>query len=64
MFMGLRIGRRSVKELAQNLNGLDELLTRTDCLAVVLKYYAEYDIPEKQLLDYDALLGDSENPDY
>lgn len=53
-----------VKILAKEFNGMNELLSREDCLAVVSQYYSEYDIPAKQQLDYDALLGDSANPDY
>lgn len=53
-----------VKILAQEFNGMHELLSREDCLSVVSRYYAEYKIPEKQLLDYDALLGDPDKPDY
>lgn len=52
-----------VKVLAERFNGMNELLTREDCLAVVSRYYSEYKIPEKQQLDYDALLT-GDNPDY
>lgn len=53
-----------VKILAQEFNGMHELLSREDSLAVVSRYYADYKIPEKQRLDYDALLGDPEKPNY
>lgn len=53
-----------VKILAQEFNGLHELLSREDSLPVVSRYYADYKIPEKQLLDYDALLGDPDKPNY
>ncbi len=52
-----------VKFLAERFNGMNELLAREDCLAVVSRYYSEYKIPEKQQLDYDALLP-GDNPDY
>ncbi|MCM1235509.1 MAG: hypothetical protein NC489_35870 [Ruminococcus flavefaciens] len=54
----------AVKGLAQDFNGVHELLSREDCLAVVSHYYTNYDIPEKQQLDYDKLLGDSDTPNY
>lgn len=54
----------AVKGLAQEFNGMHELLSREDCLAVVSQYYSDYDIPEKQQLDYDELLGDSDTPNY
>lgn len=52
-----------VKLLAERFNGMNALLTREDCLAVVSRYYLEYKIPEKQQLDYDALLP-GDDPDY
>lgn len=54
----------AVKGLAQEFNGMHELLSREDCLTVVSHYYSDYDIPEKQQLDYDELLGDSDTPNY
>lgn len=52
-----------VKLMAERFNGMNALLAREDCLAVVSQYYSEYKIPEKQQLDYDALLP-GDNPDY
>ena len=53
-----------VKILAQNFNGMNELLSRLDCLEIITKYYESYNIPTKQQLDYDVLLGDTNHPDY
>ena len=53
-----------IKEIAKYFNGMNELLTRYDCLDVVLEYYKEYKIPEKQNLDYKELLSDDTSKDY
>ncbi len=60
LYDGIKDG---VKKMAQYLNGMDELLGREDCLSVVHQYYAKYNIPEKQQLDYEELLPGN-NPDY
>lgn len=60
LYDGIKDG---VKKMAQYLNGMDELLGREDCLSVVHQYYAKYSIPEKQQLNYEALLPGN-NPDY
>lgn len=43
---------QGIKEVAEQFNGLDELLKRSDCKDVLLDYYSAYKIPKKQQLEW------------
>lgn len=56
---------QAVDEIANQFNGMAELIAREDCGEVVLDYYSAYEIPERQQVDYEKILSkDSEEKDY